>query len=183
MEFLRENIGDCINNIVNFLDWSSYENLLFTQKTNLKLLDKKEYYKKNAISWDKIDLAWKNNSEYWNLINTYHNWYINYVDKIYKLNYIWWFELSYITTNLKGKYKFVLNMSRGTLRQIHYKILINDTIVQEKQYINLYDFPEDALIKLKTDYITSNKSDIVRVIFYETNFIKNNMFLYYLEIV
>jgi len=181
MEYFREKLGDNINLFAQFLDWDTYSNLLLTQKTDLKLLNKNEYFKKNVIGWDKFDLAWKNENQHWNLITTTQDYFPNYIDKFYRLKWVWWFELSYTFTNLKGPYRFVLFMSKGTLERVHYMIFNNGQNIKSKIDINLTDYSSDTKIKIKTDYVDIKFGDLVRVVFYETNSPKENIEIYYIE--
>lgn len=179
MEFLFDKVNDNIHNIILYLDYNSYNNLINTQKTfdiRRKLIDKKDYYKKYSIRYNNFNLAWKDSPDHWELIDS-----DDYYEKYYKLNYVWWFELGCKLKNLNGKYRFTLYFNKGNLKEINYVILINGTKVCEKISINLSSIPYNTCVKVKTNYITITKNDLVNVIFYETLTLKQGIEIYYIE--
>jgi hypothetical protein len=191
MEFLNNHINDNIINVITFLDFNSYTNLLQVSKSplnnkindylcnkkNSTLLDyKKLYYQKYSIGYDKFDLAWKDNPLHWTITTDVNS----YIEKYYQLNFVWWFELSYTFTNLQGKYKFKVNINKGDLNKIYYYILINDIIIQEK-FTDLSKITPYTNISVETNYVQVKYDDKIKVIFYETNELKNNMKIYCIE--
>ena len=180
MEFLLNNLGDNTNDVISFLDYKSFINLINTQKTtekNKQLINKKEYYNKYSIKYDKFNLAWKDNENHWYLVNSEE-----YFQKYYKLNWVWWFELKHTFKNLKGKYRFTLYFNKGNLEQINYLIIVNNKeILKTIQPLNLLNYPINTRIKLSTGYISVNLEDIINIYFYETTTLKNNMEIYYIE--
>jgi hypothetical protein len=202
MEFLNKKININLIRVIEYLDYESYVNLIDSEiinKENKMIIEqvnrciikrkelykyREEYYKKNGIGYDKIELAWKDNSIYWNLIeNDKKNYRSNcYLEKYYKLNNVWWFDMNYTFTNVKGKYRIKIAINKGNLNFINIIIKINNNEYNTK-IINLSEIPHYTDINIITDYIISKKTDIIFISMNEIYGYKKGIMIYQMEII
>jgi len=204
MEYIYDRINNNIVRIVEYLDYNSYENLIESEKINNKKMEiirevnnymmnkkdsklyeyKKRYYERYMIGYDKLEIAWKNNNEYWRLIENENENYRRECnkDKYYRLNYVWWFDVNYVFKNIRGKYRFKLKMNKGNLEMINYRITKNNGIMEEEN-IDLKNVEDYKNMEIITRYIDVKKDDEINVRFYETNTLKNDIEIYGIEYV
>lgn len=201
MEYLEEKIGDNVKRVIEYLDYESYINIIDTEIINMRNMEiikqvnnyllkrqesklyeyRKEYYERYSVGYDRLDIAWKENMEYWKLVENEGKEYREECkfNKYYRLNYVWWFDVSNTFNNMRGRYRFILKMRKGNLELINYVIKKNNVIIKHDR-IELNEIEEDRNIEIRTEYIECEEDEIY-IRFYETDMCKNNIEIYGIE--
>jgi hypothetical protein len=201
MEYLEEKIGDNVKRVIEYLDYESYINIIDSEIINMRNMEiikqvnnyllkrqesklyeyRKEYYARYSVGYDKLDIAWKENREYWKLVENEGKEYREECkfNKYYRLNYVWWFDVSNTFNNMRGRYRFILKMRKGNLELINYVIKKNNVIIKQNR-IELNEIEEDRNIEIRTEYIECEEDEIY-IRFYETDMCKNNIEIYGIE--
>ncbi len=201
MEYLEEKIGDNVKRVIEYLDYESYINIIDSEIINMRNMEiikqvnnyllkrqesklyeyRKEYYDRYSVGYNKMDIAWKENGEYWKLVENEGKEYREECkfNKYYRLNYVWWFDVSNTFNNMRGRYRFILKMRKGNLGLINYVIKKNNVIIKQDR-IELNEIEEDRNIEIRTEYIECEEDEIY-IRFYETDTCKNNIEIYGIE--